>query len=318
MTATIRPIRPTDFAHLFGFRQQAALNEITAHSWPKIQPESPRFPVVRLLSQSVAPPSGARAWARWDNRRVTGVIVGHPRCSGAVWDVQHLYGDDDDAGAELLDHLAARAGQRGALRLFLQTPIDGPGAVVARKAGYDRYTRERLYRLSPPFDAKGANPFPARPRLRSDEHGVFHLYCAAVPAAVRAAEAMTREEWVALYRGRRRWRPALIGDRQQYVWEYGDSIVGWLEIVYGAKSQFLDLLIHPEHDRLMDGIVRYALSQTSSKAPVYATARVYQETLASGLEREGFLLVDDSDLFVRQLAARRVERALVPANLISG
>ena len=51
---------------------------------------------------------------------------------------------------------------------------------------------------------------------------------------------------------------------------------------------------------------------------MYANARSYQDAWASGLERVGFKEVATTDLYVRQLAARSLEPALVPVKLVSG
>ncbi|MFN0070136.1 MAG: hypothetical protein ACKVVP_01435 [Chloroflexota bacterium] len=318
MTATIRPIRPTDFARILRFRHQAESSQITAHHWPNIQPESARFPVPRILSHSVARAAGARVLGAWRDQQLDGLVVGRPRSSGVVWDIERLYGADDQTCADLLDQLGGFAVRAGARRVFIQSPAESRGRVIAQKAGYERYMSERLYRLVPPFNSKLPNPFPARPRLRADEQSLFQLYCAAVPAQVRAAEAMTREEWLSLHHGPRIWKPSLFGDRHQYLWQYGEVVVAWLEIVYGARSQFLEFVLHPDYERLLDGMIASALAQTSEKAPVYASARTYQDTLASGLERVGFVEVANTDLYVRQLAARSLEPALVPAKLVSG
>ncbi len=318
MTATIRPIRPTDLAPLFRFRHQAESAQITAHHWPKIQPESPRFPLARFIAQSFTRSTGPRILAAWSNRRIEGLVVGRPRSAGVVWDVERLYGENDQVCADLLDHIGGYAVRGGARRVFVQIPAESRGRLITQKAGYERYMGERLFKLTPPFNSKLPNPFPARPRLRADEHSLFQLYCAAVPAQVRAAEAMTREEWLSLHHGPRIWKPTLFGDRHQYVWQFGETTVSWVEIVYGARSQFMEVNLHPDYERLLDGMVAYALGQTSEKAPVYASARSYQDAWASGLERVGFVEVSTTDLYVRQLAARSLEPALVPAKLVSG
>ena len=45
--------------------------------------------------------------------------------------------------------------------------------------------------------------------------------------------------------------------------------------------------------------------------PLYASSRVYQQSLASALSRAGFEVVAERAVFVRQLAVRVPERALV-------
>jgi hypothetical protein len=64
--------------------------------------------------------------------------------------------------------------------------------------------------------------------------------------------------------------------------------------------------------------VRYALLQVSPKAPVYALAREYQVALASALQRAGFRLAAEHELFVKLLAARVREPRLVTANVVGG
>src|SRR5918912_3872692 len=112
---------------------------------------------------------------------------------------------------------------------------------------------------------------------------------AAVPAPVRSAEAMTLEEWAGLFPGRRFWQPSF-GSRQQFVWELGTSLVGWLEITFGQRSQFMELLVHPRYEDAADRLLRYALLQVSPKAPVYIVAREYQPYLSSAVQRVGFHL----------------------------
>jgi hypothetical protein len=160
--------------------------------------------------------------------------------------------------------------------------------------------------------------YEARPRLRADEQGLFQLYVAAVPAPVRAAEAMTLEEWAALFPGRRRWQPSFTGSRQQFVWELGTSLVGWLEITFGQRSQFIELLIHPRYEEAADRLLRYALLQVSPRAPVYVSARDYQAPLAAALEHAGFAQAGRHDLYVKLLAARVAEPRLVPAKVVGG
>jgi hypothetical protein len=249
-----------------------------------------------------------------------GLAMARPRAGGLVWDVVQLHADTDanGGGADLLDQVVACAGSHGARRVFFETPAGGRGPDVARRAAFERFTSSELYLLAPGFKVERTDLFEARPRLRADEQGLFQLYMAAVPAPVRAAEAMTLEEWGALYPGRKRWQPSFTGSRQQYVWELGTSIVGWMELTFGQRSQYIDLLINPRYEDAADRLVRYALLQVSPKAPVYVGAREYQSTLARALVRSGFHLSASHASFVKLLAARVREPRLVTANLVGG
>jgi hypothetical protein len=216
------------------------------------------------------------------------------------------------------EKVVASAGSHAARRVFLEAPTGQRGHDVARRAAFERFTSSDLYVLSPGFKVERTDLFEARPRLRADEQTLFQLYMAAVPAPVRAAEAMTLEEWGALYPGRKRWRPSFTGSRQHYVWELGTSIVGWLEVTFGQRSQFMELLVHPRYEDATDRLVRYALLQVSPKAPVYVPVREYQPCLASAVQRAGFRLAAQHELFVKLLAARVREPRLVTANVAGG
>src|SRR5581483_9228895 len=189
-------------------------------------------------------------------------------------------------------------------RVFLETPPEGLGADAARRAGFERYSDAATYRLEPGFRQDAPDALPARPRLTSDEQGVFQLYGAAVPAPVRAAEAMTYGEWKALYRGRKVWTPSVLGSRQDFVWELGSRIIGWMRLSFGQRSQYLEMLVHPLYESYTPQMIRNALSQMSAKVPVLADVREYHAGIRNALEQEGFRSGAAYTIWVRQLAPR--------------
>src|SRR6266508_1328149 len=317
----VRPLRPIDVVALASFQRRAGGTEITAHNWPRVEPESGRVPYLTLVSGSVAGrPGGQRSWVAEQDGHLVGLAVARPRAGGLAWDVINLHASPgaESVAADLLEQVVACAGSHAARRVFLEVPAGGRGLDVARRAAFERFSSTELYVLAPGFKGERSDLFEARPRLRADEQSLFQLYMAGVPAPVRAAEAMTLEEWAALYPGRKRWQPSFTGSRQQFVWELGTSLVGWLEITFGQRSQFMDLLVHPRYEDASDRLVRYALLQVSPKAPVYAPAREYQAPLASALQRAGFRGAGEHDLFVKLLAARVREPSLVAAKVVGG
>ncbi|HEY1298365.1 MAG TPA: hypothetical protein VGJ60_35230 [Chloroflexota bacterium] len=317
----VRTLRPSDVVALASFQRRAGATEITAHSWPRVEPESGRLPHVSLISASLGHrPGGQRTWLAESGGRVVGLAMARPRAGALVWDVSHLHADvdADSAAADLLDQVATCAGTRAARRVFLETPAGGRGLDVARRAAFERFTSSELFLLAPGFKAERTDVFEARPRLRADEQLLFQLYMAAVPAPVRAAEAMTLEEWGALYPGKKRWQPSFTGSRQQYVWELGTSLVGWMELAFGQRSQYIELLVNPRYEDAADRLVRYAMLQVSPKAPVYVVVREYQSSLSVALQRNGFRLAASHELFVKLLAVRVREPRLVTANVIGG
>ncbi len=246
---------------------------------------------------------------------VRGLAMGRPRAGKLAWDVEDLFVAEgaEASGVDLLEQLSAEVAKRGGRRMFLATPVDGESARIAGRAGFIKYTTETLFSLRPtgPIDCGGSRA--ARPRLRQDTQGLFQLYNAVVPCRVRSAEAMTIDEWSSLDRGSRLWAPSLGGNRQHFVWESQESLVGWLQLTFGAKSQHMVLLVHPSHRAATGDMLRYSLSQASHRVPVYVSAREYQPELISALEGLGFSRVADHLIYSRELAARVPNRILVPA-----
>ena len=315
---SVRPLRPTDLVGLAAFRRQAGTSELTAHTWPHVEPDSGTVPYLTLASSAVT--QRERVWVASKDSHLVGMAEARPRAGGLVWDVQRLLvvPGAEDLAVELLDRVVAAAGTHQTRRVFLQTPSGGRAHDVARRAGFERYSESTLHMLPRDFKASRTDGFEARPRLRVDEQALFQLFLAAVPAPVRTAEALTLEEWAGLHRGSRRWRPTLGGSRQQYVWELGTSLIGWAEVTFGQRSQFIELLIHPRYADAADRFVGYALALLSTKAPVYVAARDYQAGLGSALIAAGFREVAQHDLHVKMLAARVREPRLVPANVVGG
>jgi hypothetical protein len=126
---------------------------------------------------------------------------------------------------------------------------------------------------------------------------------------------MTHEEWAALYPGRKFWSPAILGTRQDYVWEVGTRIAGWMRVVFGQRSQFLDILVHPTHEAYVQRMVRWALLQMSVKVPVVIDVRDYQGPVHVAVEAAGFQPRKPYTVWVRQLAARVAEPSLAAARV---
>jgi len=317
----IRALRLTDLAGVAMFLRRTDQLELTSHTWPKVQPESGHLPLSIAMSQSIGLSGGGeQAWLSKSERDVDGMVVARARCGGLVWDIQHILtaGGESRIAEELLDVVCNHAASQGGRRVFLELPVDDRSEELARRAGFERYTRVTLYQLPPRSKFPTLEPLEGRPRLRVDEQPLFALYGSAVPQLVRTAEAMTYDEWSALHRGRKKWAPTLIGDRHQFVWELGDGLAGWMEVVYGQKSQYIELLVDPKYESMSDRFVAYGMKQLSEKASVFSTVRPYQAGLDLALERLGFGVAGRFDVYVRQLSIRVPERQLVPANIIGG
>jgi hypothetical protein len=315
----IRVLRLPNLVGVAMFMRRGSAQELTSHTWPRAQPEAGHLPTGAAIWQTLGM-SWERVWISVEKRTVDGLVSARPRCGGLVWDVEHLLtaGGETEIAEALLEAVGQHAVTQGARRIFLEVPNDEQGAGLSRRAGFEKYTTTTIYKLPAPFKLPALEALEGRPRLRVDEQPLFSLYGAAVPQLVRSAEALTYDEWSALHRGRKKWAPTLIGDRHQFVWEVGASLAGWLEVVYGQKSQYLDLLIDPKYESMVDRMVAFAMKQVSEKAPVYLAVRPYQTVLGAALERRGFVVGGRYDIYVRQLSVRVPERQLVPANIVGG
>src|SRR5438309_1397119 len=132
----VRPLRPIDVVALASFQRRAGGTEITAHNWPRIEPESGRVPFLNLLTSSFAHrPGGQRGWVAEEGGRLVGLSAARPRAGGLVWDVAHLHAHDghDSVAADLLDEVVANAASHAARRVFLEAPARGRGQDVARR-----------------------------------------------------------------------------------------------------------------------------------------------------------------------------------------
>ncbi len=308
----IRSMLPIDALALGLSRSRNGRQPMTAATWPRTPPESERPSVLGLLHHALIPrPGGGHVGVANAGRKVLGYIVLRPRAAGLVWDITHLTGVSEENAIELVRWGRERVLGSGGRRIMIDTPDVGPGPAVARLAGFDRYTEGVTYRLERGFSRDAEGALPARPRLRADELGLFQLYTAAVPAPVRAAEAMTQEEWAALFPGRKFWAPAILGNSQDYIWEMGSRMIGWMRVTYGARSQSLDLLVHPSYESYADQIVRYALTQMSAKVPVLSDVREYQGAVRVALERAGFRPGPRFQAWCLALAARIPEPGMV-------
>jgi hypothetical protein len=311
--AKMRTLRPTHLVGLRALDARPTCVELTAPTWPRVPDDGTRLPLWSLFSQSMAPPAGyRRGWVHCGDDGIDGLLVARVRCGGLVWDVRHLWADGESVARELLLGVCEEAAARGARRVFLETGPETADLAVARSAGFEHYawaTTHVCRTTRVPTLPLARSP---RPRRRGDEHMLFQLYKAAVPAPVRAAEAMTIEEWVALHKDTRRWAPGLMADRQQFIWDDGEVATGWVEIASAPKSQHVDSLVHPASEALYDDLVAFTLEQ-ATKLPLYATCREYQQPLAAALGRAGFEVVGERAVFARQLAIRIAEPRLVAA-----
>jgi hypothetical protein len=314
----VRSLRPVDLVALARFQNGVGDGEITAHTWPRVPPESARLPFLNVVSEIVAARmAGRRAWVARGDDGIVGLVVARARSRGLAWDIEHLHAlpGEINAACQLLEHAFDHGVRHGVRRVFLETLSGALPPDIARRTGFERYTQSTLYVLSEPGRLVGEDGFAARPRKGADDLAVFQLYNASVPANVRLAEAMTREEWQGLAPAGAR-RPGVVGrTRRQYVWDLGAHLVGWMELRVAERSQYIELLVHPKYEESSDHLLRRAVQLARPNLPLYLSIREYQPALASALTGLGGEPVEDHDVFVHLLAQPVRETSLLPAQI---
>ena len=316
----VRSLRPIDVVALASFQRRASATEITAHNWPRVEPESRRVPYLNMVSASLAHRAGwpARLDCRagWSHRRPGGGASPRGRAGLGRSQPARAPGEDTVA-ADLLDNAAVCAGSHAARRVFLEAPTGGRGQDVARRAAFERFTSSELYVLAPGTRLSG--PICSR---RDRACGQMSKHCFSSTRGGAGAGPRGRGDDAGrvgrALPGPQALAAELHGLAPAVRLGAGTSMVGWLEVTFGQRSQFMELLVHPRYEDAADRLVRYALLQVSPKAPVYAVAREYQPHLASALQRAGFRLAAQHELFVKLLAARVREPRLVTANVVGG
>jgi hypothetical protein len=119
-------------------------------------------------------------------------VLGRELAGGAGWELVSLRlvrDKDDEAVVALLNSAAQEAAARGGRTLYLRMAEGSPHMMPVRRAGFVSYHTELLHALPAGRTVRETSTF--RPAARPDRHGVFRLYCRAVPEHVRRYEAPT-------------------------------------------------------------------------------------------------------------------------------
>jgi len=178
-------------------------------------------------------------------------------------------GLESPALPELLDHLAALSGGRGALRLLADVDEQTQTYQVLRQAGFAIYTRQRIWQLTsrPVGPAISAGWRPARSR---DLVAIRSLYTNLVPGLVQQVEPYpnSRPQGLVLY-------------------QHGD-LLAFVELKTGPRGVWAQPFVHPDAPDLSELFV--ALVQKipyRHSRPLYICVRSYQSWLDLAVEDLG-------------------------------
>jgi hypothetical protein len=233
-----------------------------------------------------------------------GVLIARELSGGAGWEVCSLRlarEKDDEAVTALLLGISREVGQRRGRTVYLRYAEGSPHAHALRRGGFYAYRLEHLYAV-PLSDRSSETPF--RPVARSDRHGVFRLYCRAVPENVRRNEAPTQQEWRAVLDS--------YDCHREFVLEREGSLNAWAGI--GERESYLLI------DEPGEGVIEAALDLVEIHAGRHGTLVIaeHQGNIAHAAAARGY-----TALGVRLVCARRLavlnpiqEVVTVPADTV--
>jgi hypothetical protein len=178
----------------------------------------------------------------------------------------------------LVEHLANRALQRGAVRLLVRVPLDDPLTTVIRLQGFRQYATENvLFAEAPAY--REVVPAGIRGARGRDVRMLYQLYRKVTPPGVSQVEAPTFRDWKTL-----REDPG----GQQYVVDRVE-LVGWSRIVRSsepARPHTLAFMALPEQG-LVDDLADHALAQAGG-GPAWSNLRHYDAQMIDALRGRGF------------------------------
>lgn len=268
-----------------------------------------------LVREWVLRSSGRRAWVLSRGGLAAGVMVVRRRLGPTCWEVSCLQtsNGDDHAMLDLLEGAGQAVGQVGGQKLFLRLPADSPLEELARQAHFCPSVAETLYTRRH-FVRDGSFPTPSailRPASAEDEHQLYRLYQAVVPAPAREAQGLTFSEWrdgLDLPRDWR-WHDSLVLERD-------GAIVGWATLSGNRRTAVLDALVEPQGLDHADALLATALQGARPGQALLCLVPSYQHALAGPLGAQGFEKAGDLILYVRHITVRVKEPELLPVGAL--
>lgn len=236
--------------------------------------------------------------------RYRGVLIARELAGGAGWEVCSMRlsrEKDDEAIVALLTGASQEVAQRGGRTVYLRYAEGSPHAQALRKGGFYAYRLERLYAV-PLTDRPAGTMFRAASRV--DRHGVFRLYCRAVPEIVRRHEAPTQQEWRAVLDS--------YDCNREFVLDRDGSLNAWV----GLGEREAHLLI----DNPGEGVVDAALDVVEAHSGRHATlvAAEHQGNIEHTALERGYTALGVRLMAARKLAALNTlkEVVAVPAETV--
>lgn len=298
MTTRARPVRPTDLVALVSFEGKVCPNQ--AVTWESLGHEGQApHPLESAVEQWFSFATGSHTWISVQGQTIRGLVSARQRSGRTAWEVTCLLSASGDEGVyqELLGRLCYDAGRSGSEKVFLRLASNSEALPVARAAGFIPYMSETLFgRTGPAGEVPLPGQIALRPRSAADLFPLYQLYNVAVPEAVRRAEAATFGEWRAnreVSRARR---------RQEWVVDREDGrLAAWLRAGGDGDTGRFDLLVDPQQQGLLDGLMAAALFPHRDKRAVFCLVPEYKDWLSRWLPANGFVPQGHYVLHVKRL-----------------
>jgi len=280
--------------------------------------------------------------------RVTGVARVESEDRRNEWTIVELDAIDESGAGDvryrLVQHLLKDGSKRGAYRFHVACADQGGNVELFMQAGFARYGEERiLYRppdqpLPEPMPEAEATLLGIRPTVPLDALRIDRLYRAATPQPVIRLEAYRLHDWE---RQGNHWRvprssltPVLrFADVEAYVQARGPAqdpeMLAFIQLGVAKEDQphYLRVISRPDHEptdligygmgviaeRTRARRTELPLRQPRTERGIVSAVRNYESPLDRRLEEQGFAVVANVSLLLRETAVRVAEPALVPA-----
>jgi hypothetical protein len=216
-----------------------------------------------------------------------GVCVARELSGGAGWEVDSLRlsrDKDDETVIAVCEGVCQEVAQRGGRTACLRFSEGSPHAQALRKGGFIAYRLEHLYAVG---QGTGPAETPFRQANRGDRHGVFRLYCRAVPEMVRRHEAPTQQEWRAVLDS--------CDTEHEYVLDGPNGLAAWVGV--GDRESYV-LIDDPE-----GGVIDATLDLVEKHASRHGTLVIaeHQFAIETAAVERGY-----PQMGIRLMSARRL------------
>jgi hypothetical protein len=202
---------------------------------------------------------------------------------------------------ELLEHMIATIGERGALYLLAEVDQDSVAFEALRCASFAIYARQRIWQLT--GEPLGNTlPTPWEEGTGKDVLAVRLLYNNLVPGLVQQVE------------------PPPNNHVEGVIYRLKDELLAYIEMKYGSRGIWMQPFIHPDMDEIPARLGDLLLNLPRRRSrPVYLCVRTYQSWLEAAIEDSGAEAGPLQAVMVKHLAvSKKVARKFALRSLEGG